>query len=82
MGITIYTRLRQIETIVERRDNVKRAIGKINERAFWVGIGSCVGISIVANFQETNVRIVHFVGAFACFGLGTVYFWMQVKLCF
>lgn len=46
----------------------------------WIGIGSCLGISIVANFQETNVRIVHFVGAFICFACGTIYFWMQVSV--
>lgn len=31
----------------------------------------------MANFQETNVRLVHFIGAFTCFGSGTIYFWIQ-----
>lgn len=33
-------------------------------------------------FQETNVKYVHYTGAFMCFGFGTVYFWIQVCLCF
>lgn len=35
---------------------------------------------MVGNFQETNVRIVHFIGAFCCFGFGTIYYWLQAVL--
>lgn len=52
----------------------------MNNRALWIGLGSCLGISIVGNFQETNVRIAHYVGAISCFGCGTVYFWMQAVI--
>lgn len=79
MGITIYVRLRQIQEISLRHPDVQVAIGRINGSAFWVGMGSCLGVSIVGNFQETNVRPVHYVGAFLAFGLGTVYYWMQVS---
>lgn len=43
----------------------------------WIGFASCFGISVVANFQETNVRVVHLFGALLCFGFGSVYFSLQ-----
>lgn len=78
MGITIYVRYRQIQEIGLRHSDVHRAVERINGPAFWVGMGSCLGVSIVGNFQETNVRPVHYVGAFLAFGMGTIYYWMQV----
>lgn len=42
-----------------------------------LGIASSFGMSLVANFQETNVLSVHIVGAILCFGGATVYFWIQ-----
>ena len=33
---------------------------------------------MVGNFQETTVSSVHFIGASLCFGLGTIYIWIQV----
>ena len=36
--------------------------------------------SMVGNFQETTVSSVHFIGASLCFGLGTIYIWIQVWL--
>uniref|UniRef100_A0A182YEY7 CWH43-like N-terminal domain-containing protein n=1 Tax=Anopheles stephensi TaxID=30069 RepID=A0A182YEY7_ANOST len=77
LGITIYVRYRQIQELSYRHSDVRQALGRCSDVAFWIGIGSCLGISIVGNFQETNVRIVHYVGAFLSFGLGTVYFWIQ-----
>ncbi|XP_063706747.1 DNA damage-regulated autophagy modulator protein 1 [Culicoides brevitarsis] len=77
LGVVIYTRYRQVELISERFADVRAACEHLNSRALRIGFGSCLGIMIVANFQETNVRIVHYVGALLCFGLGTVYFWMQ-----
>uniref|UniRef100_A0A182ML88 CWH43-like N-terminal domain-containing protein n=1 Tax=Anopheles culicifacies TaxID=139723 RepID=A0A182ML88_9DIPT len=77
LGITIYVRYRQIQELSYRHSDVRQALGRYSGISFWIGIGSCLGISIVGNFQETNVRIVHYVGAFLSFGLGTVYFWIQ-----
>lgn len=56
------------------------ATSKWNTISLWIGLSSCIGCSIVANFQETNVRIIHFIGAFTCFGFGTVYFWFQALI--
>ncbi|XP_037938674.1 DNA damage-regulated autophagy modulator protein 2 [Teleopsis dalmanni] len=80
LGITIYIRYRQVLQIYEYHSNLGNGVIRNNRIAVWFGLASCFGISIVANFQETNVRIVHFIGAFFCFGCGTMYFWMQALL--
>lgn len=80
LGIVIYIRYRQIERLTIHHPNLLLTIAKWNDVGFWFGMGSCLGISIVANFQETNVRIVHFIGAFTCFGSGTIYFWIQALI--
>lgn len=77
LGIVVYIRYRQIQQLIYHHVELTTSSYKLNRVALWIGIGSCFGCSIVANFQETNVRIVHFVGAFTCFGFGTVYFWLQ-----
>jgi hypothetical protein len=51
-----------------------------NKHALWIGFLSCLGLSVVANFQTTNVRVVHLIGAGLCFGLGTAYLCLQVSI--
>lgn len=77
LGITIYIRYRQILQLISHHPEIGESVVKYNKIAVYFGLISCLGISIVANFQETNVRIVHFTGAFFAFGVGTLYFWMQ-----
>jgi len=50
-----------------------------NRVTLCVGLTSCVGLDIVANFQESNVIVVHLLGAFLCFAAGTAYFIFQVS---
>lgn len=80
MGITIYVRYRQIQQLFQHNSDLGSNLLRYNRWAVWFGLASCLGISIVGNFQETNVRIVHFIGAFCCFGFGTLYFWMQALI--
>lgn len=80
LGLTIYIRFRQIKEILQIQNDLGDHLSKNNKISMWVGFVSCLGISIVGNFQETNVRIVHYVGALCCFGCGTGYFWMQAML--
>lgn len=77
LGLTIYVRYRQVLELYGHHPDLGENILKYNKIAAVFGIASCIGISIVGNFQETNVRIVHFIGAFICFGSGTMYFWGQ-----
>lgn len=79
LGIVVYIRYRQIKQLIYHHP-VLEASARTNLIAMWLGIGSCLGCSIVANFQETNVRYMHYVGALNCFGLGTAYFWIQAFL--
>ncbi|XP_069696577.1 DNA damage-regulated autophagy modulator protein 2-like isoform X1 [Periplaneta americana] len=74
--LVIYIRYRQIDEYY-RNYTLSSSIVKHNKIAMWIGFVSCFGLSLVANFQETNVIIVHLTGAFLCFGLGTVYIWLQ-----
>ena len=55
MGLTIYVRYRQIIHVMDHHEVLKDIIGNLNKRSLYVGLASCYGISIVANFQETNV---------------------------
>ncbi|XP_018801982.1 PREDICTED: DNA damage-regulated autophagy modulator protein 1 [Bactrocera latifrons] len=80
LGITIYIRYRQIQQLYSHHPDLGSLLLRYNKIAVWFGMASCLGISIVGNFQETNVRIVHFTGAFCCFGCGTVYFWLQALI--
>lgn len=80
LGIVVYIRYRQIQQLIYHHPDLMETSAKMNRIAMWLGIGSCLGCSIVANFQETNVRYMHYVGALNCFGLGTAYFWLQAYL--
>ncbi|XP_039232795.1 DNA damage-regulated autophagy modulator protein 1 [Drosophila yakuba] len=80
LGITIYVRYRQVLQLYEHHPELDASVLRQNRMALWFGLVSCLGISFVGNFQETNVRIVHFIGAFCCFGCGTLYFWMQALI--
>lgn len=80
LGIVIYIRYRQIQKLMYHHIELIPSTSKWNTISIYIGLSSCFGCSIVANFQETNVRIIHFIGAFTCFGLGTVYFWFQALI--
>lgn len=80
LGIVIYIRYRQIEKLAYHHAELVPNTARWNIAALYIGICSCVGCSIVANFQETNVRMIHFIGAFTCFGAGTIYFWIQALI--
>lgn len=77
LGIIIYTRFRQIQAIMCYHSDINKSTIRLNSIGLWIGFGSCFGLSIVANFQLTNVQTVHYLGALTCFFLGNVYFWIQ-----
>lgn len=76
-GVIIYIRYRQIERLLYHHVNLIKPLAKKNVIALYVGLAACFGLSMVANFQLTKVPTVHYFGAISCFGLGTVYFWLQ-----
>lgn len=80
LGIVLYIRYRQIEQLTFHCIELVKPLKNLNVAGVWLGIASSLGLSIVANFQVTNVRMVHIFGALMCFGLGAVYFWVQTAI--
>ncbi|KAM3864457.1 modulator of macroautophagy TMEM150B [Diretmus argenteus] len=52
--------------------------GKANIVSIVLGFISCIGISLIGNFQQSVVMVVHLLGAFLAFFIGLAYFWVQV----
>ncbi|XP_054271761.1 DNA damage-regulated autophagy modulator protein 2 [Macrosteles quadrilineatus] len=77
--LLVYIRYCEVVQFFEDYSISPRAI-KLNKAGLWLGLLSSFGLSLVANFQETNVIYVHFAGALLCFGVGTIYFWVQAVL--
>lgn len=77
LGIVIYIRYRQIEELMYDYTNLIKSMTKMNKTAMWFGYLSCLGLSMVANFQVTNVPSIHYLGALSCFGSACVYIWIQ-----
>jgi len=77
LGISFYIRYKQVSEFCSSHQLSSR-LRLINYLSLGVGWLGAVGLSIVANFQETEVFVVHMTGAFMAFGFGTVYLWSQV----
>ncbi|XP_077994968.1 DNA damage-regulated autophagy modulator protein 2-like [Glandiceps talaboti] len=74
---TIYVRYKQVaEFHVGETSRLLTA----NKAGLIVGMLSSLGLSIVANFQETNVIIVHVIGASMVFGFGVSYTILQTGI--
>ncbi|KAG5267800.1 hypothetical protein AALO_G00225890 [Alosa alosa] len=71
---TMYTRYKFIELLIERTGGVRPVLNKI---ALGIGLLSCLGMNIVATFQETVVTPVHDFGALLFFLSGVVYIVLQ-----
>jgi len=76
-GITFYIRYKQVSEFCSSHQLSSR-LRLINYLSLGVGWFAAVGLTLVANFQETEVLAVHLTGAFMAFGLGTLYLWSQV----
>lgn len=80
-GITVYIRYKQVYEfyISHQIDNTSHRINDIGLILGWLG---AFGISLVANFQETEVFSVHLTGAILAFGVGSIYLWSQTYASF
>ncbi|XP_060605840.1 DNA damage-regulated autophagy modulator protein 2-like isoform X1 [Ruditapes philippinarum] len=74
-GIIIYTRYRQ--SLYHFEGSGRRVLLNLNTAAFIIGMLTIFGISLVGNFQETNVLTVHLIGAYLAFAVGFVYMVLQ-----
>ncbi|XP_014258866.1 DNA damage-regulated autophagy modulator protein 2-like [Cimex lectularius] len=75
----IYVRHKQVVEIFRSKTPAKCA-KLVNRVSSISGLVACVGLDLVANFQETNVLIVHDLGAMICFWSSAVYIVLQVIL--
>lgn len=81
IAITISVRYKQVEQ--QCRDNLlpdANRVFALNKWSFFLGLASAAGLSIVANFQELQLFIVHMIGAFTAFGFGLIYCVIQTRL--
>ncbi|XP_022910665.1 DNA damage-regulated autophagy modulator protein 2 isoform X2 [Onthophagus taurus] len=76
MAMVIYLRYRQVAEISAIKSI--ETVTNLNLYSLWLGLIASFGISIVGNFQETNVFSLHLIGAGMAFGLGAIYEILQV----
>ncbi|KAK2579592.1 hypothetical protein KPH14_010887 [Odynerus spinipes] len=81
MCFVIYIRYSQVKECTSAF-RLQASLPRWNYWALILGLMTTLGVSIVANFQETSVIVVHMIGAVLCFGGGTAYFWTQAVCSF
>ncbi|XP_067928834.1 DNA damage-regulated autophagy modulator protein 1-like isoform X2 [Watersipora subatra] len=59
--------------LVQAFNNHDKTLKVFNVVSLLIGVAASIGVSLVANFQESNVIQVHLTGALMAFGLGTIY---------
>nr|XP_046234447.1 DNA damage-regulated autophagy modulator protein 1 [Scatophagus argus] len=69
---TIYARFKFVEKLSDGA-----VVKRLNKAALGLGLISCLGMCIVASFQETTVPIGHDIGALLFFVTGIVYIILQ-----
>ncbi|KAB0801643.1 hypothetical protein PPYR_03829 [Photinus pyralis] len=72
IAILVYIRYRHVRLLCERH-SLSTKIKKGNTISTWTGVLSCIGISLVGNFQETNILLVHLFGAILAFVFGSIW---------
>jgi hypothetical protein len=76
----VYIKYVEVQSLTQAIAAENRVSHTFNKVTLSVGLISCVGLDIVANFQESNVIVVHLLGACLCFAAGTIYFVLQVSV--
>ncbi|XP_077994804.1 DNA damage-regulated autophagy modulator protein 2-like isoform X2 [Glandiceps talaboti] len=72
--MTIYVRYKQV---VEYNREASARVLTVNKVSLVLGGLACLGMSMVGNFQETSIFIVHVIAANMCFGSGIIYCFLQ-----
>ncbi|XP_028925599.1 DNA damage-regulated autophagy modulator protein 2 isoform X2 [Ornithorhynchus anatinus] len=73
---TMYVRYKQVDALIPEDTQITR----INKVGLGLGLLSCLGLSVVANFQKTTLFLVHITGAVLTFGPGALYIFTQTIL--
>lgn len=80
LSLVIYIRYRHVEQLMYLNTDLIEHAMNANLLSLWMGLGSCFGLCIVANFQLIHLPTVHYFGAFICFGLGIIFLWTQAYI--
>ncbi|XP_059834503.1 DNA damage-regulated autophagy modulator protein 1 isoform X5 [Hypanus sabinus] len=78
-AFTMYVQYKMLQTLNEENPIISPYF---NRAALVLGLLGSLGMCIVANFQETAVRVVHDIGALLTFGMGTLYLFLQTYISF
>ncbi|XP_007428749.1 DNA damage-regulated autophagy modulator protein 2 isoform X1 [Python bivittatus] len=70
---TMYVRYKQVSALNPEEPKMLR----LNKAGLVIGMVSCLGICIIANFQKNVIRFMHSLGAFLTFGIGIIYILVQ-----
>ncbi|OXB64811.1 UNVERIFIED_CONTAM: hypothetical protein H355_016966, partial [Colinus virginianus] len=73
---TMYVRYKQVYAL----NPDKSRIVKLNKIGLMLGLMSCFGLCIIANFQKCILYYIHVVGACLTFGVGAIYMLVQTIL--
>ncbi|ERE88959.1 DNA damage-regulated autophagy modulator protein 2-like isoform 1 [Cricetulus griseus] len=77
LGIaTMYVRYKQVHAL----NPEENLIIKFNKAGLVLGILSCLGLSLVANFQKSTLFVAHVCGAVLAFSMGSLYMFVQTIL--
>lgn len=74
---TIYARYKYVEKLSEETRAVNPCL---NKAAMYIGMLTCLGMCIVATFQETAVTVAHDIGALVFFLSGILYLILQTAV--
>lgn len=77
--ITVCLRYKQLDTFWLSQD-ATTTFPRANKVTFVMGVLAALGLSIVANFQVDNVKVVHIIGAVFAFLVGGIYFYVQAYI--
>uniref|UniRef100_A0A8C6YJL1 DNA damage regulated autophagy modulator 2 n=1 Tax=Nothoprocta perdicaria TaxID=30464 RepID=A0A8C6YJL1_NOTPE len=73
---TMYVRYKQVHAL----NPEKSKITKLNKIGLTLGLMSCFGLCIIANFQKCILYYLHVIGACLTFGVGVIYMLVQTIL--
>ncbi|XP_042322255.1 DNA damage-regulated autophagy modulator protein 2 [Sceloporus undulatus] len=77
LGIaTMYVRYKQVSALIPEEPKLLR----LNKVGIVLGMVSCFGLCIIANFQKSSVFSMHVIGACMTFGVGAIYILTQTIL--
>lgn len=80
--LTMYVRYLYVKRCYLNDPNLLNftSVKRLNSISLWLAAIISLGGIFVANFQETVAFIPHMIGAFCCFGVGSVYFCLQTVI--